>query len=136
MPSDQASNLQQDGLDMERRSVQRLDDVNDARLSLRLEDGRTLRQAIHDLTDLYDEKLEQLLWTKWGQRIGRSEARHIVSKLQAARSRFSALLSGYDDDQLHVKTNAANNASARDIAVEVFDAERQTMEMIDKALRE
>ena len=45
----------------------------------RLQDS--LRQLIYGLSDHYREHMEQLLWTKWGQRIPRSESKRALAEL-------------------------------------------------------
>jgi hypothetical protein len=136
MARDQVRNLQDDATALAGAATAGLDELNDAMLGTLTADGRTLRRALHDLTDLYDERLEQLLWTKWGQRIPRSEAKRVVAELQAARARFAAYLAALDDDQVHVKSAQAGNASAWDVASEVFEEERRTMDLVTRALRE
>lgn len=133
---DQVRDLQEDALSLAQEATTGLDELSDALLNAFTADGRTLRRALHDLTDLYDERREQMLWSKWGQHIPRSEARRVVADLQAARASFAAYLSGLDDDQVHVKTAPAGNASAWDVASEVFEEERRTMALITQALRE
>ncbi|MBI4201932.1 MAG: hypothetical protein HY532_02300, partial [Chloroflexi bacterium] len=97
---------------------------------------RTLRQALYDLTDHYKEHLEQLLWTKWDQRIARSEAKRALSDLQGARARFIALLSDLQDNQLDARATAtANNATAREVVLHALEEERTTMELIGNALK-
>jgi hypothetical protein len=108
--------------------------VRDPALDLIADDGRTVRQLLHALSDHYRERVEQLLWTKWGQRIPRSETKRILAELQGVRAQFAAYLSDLRDEQLGVASAAAQGASARDVVGQMLEEERRTMDLIRGAL--
>jgi hypothetical protein len=108
--------------------------VRDLAMDLVAEDGRTVRQLIHGLSDHYREHIEQLLWTKWGQRIPRSETKRILAELQGVRAQFAAYLADLRDEQLGVASPAAQDASALDVVLRVLEEERRTMDLVRGAL--
>lgn len=132
---EQVQRLQETFLVMEREASKALGGVHDPGLDTLLADGRTLRQALHDVSDHYRERVEQLLWTKWGQRIPRSEAKRVLAELQGMRAQLSAYLSDLQDAQLDVASASANNASPRDVALHAMEVENTTMELIADALK-
>ena len=89
-------------------ALQTLGDLRDPDLDTAVEDGRTLRQVLYALSDNYREHIEQLLWTKWGQRIPRSEAKRALAELQGLRAQFAAYFSDLSDDHLDVASAAAH----------------------------
>jgi hypothetical protein len=119
---------------LEKEAAECLADVRDPALDTVVQDGRTLRQLIHDLSDHYRERTEQLLWTKWGQRIPRSETKRALAELQGARAEFSAYASDLRDAQLDVASAAAQQASPRDVIRRVLEEERKGLGLIRKAL--
>jgi hypothetical protein len=131
---EQVRSLQEAGLALEREANTELGELREATLDATLSDGRTLRQALYDLTEQYEQRVEQLLWTKWGQRIRRSEHARLLSQFQAARARFMAYLSDFEDEQLDTKVPAANDESARDVATQAMEEERRTMPLVLEAL--
>jgi len=136
MPKEHIASLQEASLVLEREANKNLGDVHDPALDTPLADGRTLRQALYDLTDYYKEHAEQLLWTKWDQRIPRSEAKRALAQLQGARAAFIALLSDLQDGQLDVAATAtAAGATARQVALHALEEEQKTMELIAQALK-
>ncbi|MBI2171678.1 MAG: hypothetical protein HYU30_06615 [Chloroflexi bacterium] len=133
--NDQVQRLHEAFLVMEREAGKGLGGVSDPALDTPLADGRTLRQALHDLGDHYKEHIEQLLWTKWGQRIPRSEAKRVLAELQGLRAQLSAYFSDLQDAQLDVASASANNASPRDVVLHAMEVENATMELIANALK-
>jgi hypothetical protein len=119
---------------LEEGAAERLGPVRDPALDIVAADGRTVRRLIHGLSDHYRERVEQLLWTKWGQRIPRSETKRILAELQAARAQFAAYLTDLADGELGVASAGAQNASARDVIRDILEEERRTMELIRGAL--
>ena len=111
-----------------------LGNVRDPVLDTAAEDGRTLRQLIYGLTDHYREHVEQLLWTKWGQHIPRSESKRALAELQGARARFAAYFTDLRDEQLDVASAAAQDASPRDVILHLLEEERKGMDLIRKTL--
>ena len=115
-------------------SVESLGDLRDLEMDTAVEDGRTLRQVIYALSDHYREHIEQLLWTKWGQHIPRSEGKRALAELQGLRAQFAAYFSDVKDDQLDVASAAAQDSSPRDVILHVLEEENTGMELIRKAL--
>ncbi len=136
MPKEHINSLQEASLVLEREANKSLGDVHDPALDTPLADGRTLRQALYELTDYYKEHAEQLLWTKWDQRIPRSEAKRALAQLQGARAQFMALLSDLQDSQLDTPATAtAAGASARQVVLHALEEENKTMDLIGQALQ-
>ncbi|MBI4338649.1 MAG: hypothetical protein HY680_01705 [Chloroflexi bacterium] len=131
---EQLKHLQEDFLYHERESLRNLGGVHDPTLDTPLEDGRTLRQALYELSDHYREHIEQMLWVKWGQNIPRSEAKRALAELQGYRAQFAAYFSDLGDGHLDVPGDPAQKASARDVISHVLEEERKTLELIVKAL--
>lgn len=131
---DEARRVQERLRQLAEDTAECLGDVRDPALDTVTEDGRTLRQVIHGLSDHYREHLEQLLWTKWGQRIPRSESRRALAELQGIRAQFAAYCSDLDDDQMHVASAAAQEASPRDVILHVVEEERRGMDLVRRAL--
>ncbi|MBI4311308.1 MAG: hypothetical protein HY681_05945 [Chloroflexi bacterium] len=134
MSKEQVTSLLEAMLLLERETTRAVGDVHDPLLDTRLADGRSVRQAIHELAAHYREHIEQLLWTKWGQAIPRSETKRILAELQAARAQFGAYFSDLQDGQLDAKSASANGASPRDTALHVLEDDNKTLDMIVKAL--
>jgi hypothetical protein len=131
---DEIRRLQDSLRQLEKEAVECLADVHDPTLDTVVQDGRTLRQVIHDLSDQYRERIEQLLWTKWGQRIPRSETKRALAELQGARAQFAAYFTDLRENQLDVASAAAQQASPRDVIRHVLEQERKGLELIRKAL--
>jgi hypothetical protein len=131
---DEIRRLQDSLRQLEKEAVECLADVHDPTLDTVVQDGRTLRQVIHDLSDQYRERIEQLLWTKWGQRIPRSETKRALAELQGARAQFAAYFTDLRGNQLDVASAAAQQASPRDVIRHVLEQERKGLELIRKAL--
>ncbi len=131
---DQVRRLQESLRQLEKDAAECLGSVRDPVLDAPTGDGRTLRQVIHDLSDHYREHIEQLLWTKWAQRIPRSETKRALAELQGARAQFAAYFTDLRDDQLDVTSAAAQGASPRDVILHVLEEERRGMGLIRKAL--
>ncbi len=115
-------------------ATESLGDLRDPELDTDAEDGRTLRQVLYALSDHYREHIEQLLWTKWGQQIPRSEGKRALAELQGLRAQFAAYFSDLKDDQLDVASAAAQDSSPRDVILHVLEEESGSMELIRKAL--
>ncbi len=131
---DEIRTLQDTFRRLEQDAAACLGDVHDPTLGMAADDTRTLRQVIHQLTDRYRESTEQLLWTKWGQRIPRSETKRLLADLQGARAQFAAYLTDLRDGQLDTPSAAAQNASARDVIQRVLEEERRGMDLVRKAI--
>ncbi|HJN87925.1 MAG: hypothetical protein QF714_03235 [Dehalococcoidia bacterium] len=128
--------LQEDLRKMEEVAGESLGSVRESSLDLAIEDGRTLRQVIYDLTDHYREHIEQLLWSKWGQKIGRTEIRRALAELQSVRSQFAAYFTDLQDAQLDVSSASAQDSSPREIILHALEEEDRVMKAIDKVLGE
>lgn len=137
---DLISKLQEDARELEKGAVASLGDVHDPTLGTVLPDGRTLRQAMMEAIDFYNEHLQQLLWTKWSQDIPRSEAKTLLAGLQAARASFMAYISDLKDYQLNTKgdrrgtIDPSGGATGLDVVTEVHEEERKTMALINHVL--
>lgn len=131
---DEVRRLEDSFRQREEDAAECLGDVRDPLLDTATEDGRTLRQVIHGLSDHYREHLEQLLWTKWGQRIPRSESKRALAELQGVRAQFASYFTDLRDEQLDVASAAAQDASPRDVILHVLEEERRSMGLIQKAL--
>lgn len=131
---DEVRGLQDSLRQLEEAAAECLADVRDPVLDTATEDGRTLRQLIHGLSDHYREHVEQLLWTKWGQRIPRSESKRALAELQGVRAQFAAYFTDLRDEQLGVASAPAQDASPRDVILHVLEEERRGMDLIRKAL--
>jgi hypothetical protein len=139
MSKEQVKKYQEEGINFERQANDLLGDVRDPILSTRLSDGRSLRTAIQELTEHYQERLEQLLWTKWGQRMERSESKVLLGDLAAARARYYAVLSDLDDSRLDVESTgnlapSSMGATSRTVTERAIQVERDTMALAAKAL--
>jgi hypothetical protein len=119
---------------LEEAAAECLGNVRDPLMDTATEDGRTLRQLIYSLSDHYREHMEQLLWTKWGQRIPRSESKRALAELQGARAQFAAYLTDLRDEQLDIASAAAQDASPRDVILHVLEEERRALGLIRAAL--
>jgi hypothetical protein len=131
---DEVRRLQDSLRQLEEAAAECLGNVRDPLMDTATEDGRTLRQLIHGLSDHYREHLEQLLWTKWGQRIPRSETKRALAELQGARAQFAAYFTDLRDDQLDIASAAAQDASPRDVILHVLEEERRALGLIRTAL--
>ena len=127
-------NLQNSLRELEQEAAESLGDLHDPTLDTLTEDGRTIRQVIYDLSDHYREHIEQLLWTKWGQSIPRSESKRALAELQGGRAQFAAYFTDLRDEQLDVASAAAQDSSPRDVILHVLEEERRAMNLIGKAL--
>lgn len=132
---DEVRELQDTARKLGEEAVDRLGDLRDPALDVAVEDGRTLRQVIYALSDHYREHIEQLLWTKWGQQIPRSEGKRALAELQGLRAQFAAYFSDLKDDQLDVASAAAQDSSPRDVILHALEEESAGMSLIRKALR-
>ncbi len=83
---DEVRRLQDSLRQLEENAAECLGSLRDPAMDTATEDGRTLRQVIYGLSDHYRERMEQLLWTKWGQRIPRSESKRALAELQGVRA--------------------------------------------------
>ncbi len=121
---------------LEEDASESLADVRDPALDTVTEDSRTLRQVIYDLSEHYQKHTEQLLWTKWGQGIPRSESKRALAELQGMRAQFAAYFMDLRDDQLDSASDAAGGSSARDVILHVLEEEKEGMDLIRKALEQ
>ena len=128
--------LQENLRSLEGGAAESLGCVHDHSLDVATEDGRTLRQVIYDLSEHYREHTEQLLWTKWGQKIPRTESRRALAELQGARAQFAAYFSDLQDAQLDVSSASAQDSSPREVILHVLEEEERVMKVIGKALGE
>jgi hypothetical protein len=128
--------LQENLRGLEEVAAESLGSVRESSLDLAVEDGRTLRQVIYDLSDHYREHIEQLLWSKWGQKIGRTEIRRALAELQSVRAQFAAYFTDLQDSQLDVSSAAAQDSSPREIILHVLEEEKRAMKAIGKVVGE
>lgn len=119
---------------LEAKAAKSLGDLHDPTLDTATEDKRTLRQVVYDLSDHYREHIEELLWTKWGQGIPRSESKRALAELQGTRAQFAAYFTDLRDEQLDSTSDAAGGSSPRDVILHVLEEERRSMSLIRKAL--
>ncbi len=119
---------------LEEDAAESLGDLHDPTLDTVAEDGRTIRQVIYELSDHYRERIEQLLWAKWGQRIQRSESKRALADLQGARARFAAYFTDLRNGQLDTCSAGAQDSSPRDVIVHALEEERKAMVLLRKAL--
>ncbi|MFI5341186.1 MAG: hypothetical protein ACHQ7N_15285 [Candidatus Methylomirabilales bacterium] len=131
---DEVRRLQDSLRQLEEAAAECLGNVRDPLMDTATEDGRTLRQLIYSLSDHYREHMEQLLWTKWGQRIPRSESKRALAELQGARAQFAAYFTDLRDEQLDIASAAAQDASPRDVILHVLEEEKRTLGLIRAAL--
>jgi hypothetical protein len=131
---DEVRRLQDSFRQVEEAAAECLGNVRDPLMDTATEDGRTLRQLIYSLSDHYREHMEQLLWTKWGQRIPRSESKRALAELQGARAQFAAYFTDLRDEQLDIASAAAQDASPRDVILHVLEEERRALGLIRAAL--
>lgn len=131
---DEVRRLQDSLQQLEEAAAECLGNVRDPYMDAATEDGRTLRQLIYGLSDHYREHTEQLLWTKWGQRIPRSESKRALAELQGARARFAAYFTDLRDEQLDIASAAGQDASPRDVILHVLEEERRALGLIRAAL--
>ena len=128
-------------LDLERESAAALGPVRDPVLSTVLADGRTLRQALLDVIDYYNEHTQQLIWTKWSHAIPRSETRALLGQLQAARANFIAYISDLADAQLTTlgtregALDPAGHATGSEVVTLAQEEDRTTIGLIADALK-
>ncbi len=126
--------LQDSFRQLEKDAAECLSKLRDPAMDTVTEDGCTLRQVIYSLSDHYREHIEQLLWTKWGQRIPRSETKRALAELQGVRAQFAAYFTDLRDEHLDVACAAAQNASPRDVILHVLEDERRSMDLIRQVL--
>ncbi len=131
---DEIRRLQDSLRQLEKDAAECLSNLHDPAMDTGTEDGRTLRQVIYGLSDHYRDHIEQLLWTKWGQRIPRSESKRALAELQGVRAQFAAYFTDLRDEQLDVASAAAQDASPRDVILHALEDERRGMDLIRKAL--
>ena len=131
---DEVRRLQDSFRELEEAAARCLGHVRDPVLDTATEDGRTLRQLIYGLSDCYREHMERLLWTKWNQRIPRSESKRALAELQGLRAQFAAYFTDLRDEQLDITGAAAQDASPRDVILQVLEEERRSMDLIRKTL--
>lgn len=131
----QVRSLQEAFLSQEREMNEGLGEVRAPLLATLLADGRTLRQALHELTDHYKEHTEQLIWSKRGGGILISEARRVLAQLQGARAEFAAYCSDLQDAQLDTASAPGDNASPRGIIIHALAEESRTADLIMRALK-
>ncbi len=80
------------------------------------------------------QNTEQLLWTKWGQQVPRSESTRILAELQGARAQFAAYFTDLRDEQLDARSAPAHHSSPRDVIQRALEGETQSMDLIRRAL--
>lgn len=131
---EEVKRLQDSLRQLEEAAAECLGKIRDPILDRVTEDGRTVRQLIYGLSDHYREHMEQLLWTKWGQRIPRSESKRALAELQGVRAQFAAYFTDLGDEQLDIESAAAHDASPRDVILHLVEEERRRMELIRRVL--
>jgi hypothetical protein len=131
---DEVRGLQRTLRVLEEEAAESLGDLHDPTLDRVTEDGRTLRQVIHGLTDHYREHIEQLLWAKRGRNMPRRESNHALAELQAARARFAANFADLRGGQLDNPGGQAQDASTLDIILHAVAEERSALALIRESL--
>lgn len=131
---DEVRRLQNSLRQLEEDAAQCLSNLRDPAMDTANEDGRTLREVIYGLSDHYRERMEQLLWTKWGQRIPRSESKRALAELQGVRAQFAAYFTDLQNKQLEVASADAQDASPRDVILQAMAEETRVMDLIRKAM--
>ena len=90
-------------------------EINDSTLDTELSSKQSVRTVLQNLISEYHGTREQLLWTKWGQGIPRSESRSLIADLSAARIEFISYFLDMNDNQLEHNVAPAEGVSAESL---------------------
>lgn len=131
---DEMKKLQSRFRGLEAGAAEAMSGLHDPGLDMPTEDGRSIRKVIYDLSDHYREHIEQLLWTKWGQRVPRSENRRALAELQGLRAQFAAYFTDLTGEQLDASSDAGDGASPREVIAHVMGEEDEAIEAIHRAM--
>ena len=106
------------------------ENINDDKLDTKLSTEQSIRTAIQILISEYHGTREQLLWTKWGQGIPRSESRSLIADLSAARTEFISYFLDMNDNQLEQNVAPAEGESAESLINKMLSLEKQLLSLL------
>ena len=106
------------------------ENINDDKLDTKLSTEQSIRTAIQTLSREYHGTREQLLWTKWGQGIPRSESRSLIADLSAARTEFISYFLDMNDNQLEQNVAPAEGESAESLINKMLSLEKQLLSLL------
>ena len=106
------------------------ENINDDKLDTKLSTEQSIRTAIQTLISEYHGTREQLLWTKWGQGIPRSESRSLIADLSAARIEFISYFLDMNDNQLEQNVAPAEGESAESLINKMLLLEKQLLSLL------
>jgi len=106
------------------------ENINDDKLDTKLSTEQSIRSAIQTLISEYHGTREQLLWTKWGQGIPRSESRSLIADLSAARTEFISYFLDMNDNQLEQNVAPAEGESAENLINKMLSLEKQLLSLL------
>ena len=104
--------------------------ITDESLNIKLHNNESIRNTLQTLINEYHGTREQLLWTKWGQGIPRSESRSLIADLSAARSEFITYFWDMDDNQLVQNVAPAENESAESLIKKMIELEKKLLSLL------
>ena len=105
-------------------------EINDLTLDIKLSSKQSVRTALQNLISEYHGTREQLLWTKWGQGIPRSESKSLIADLSAARIEFISYFSDMNDNQLEQYLAPAEVESAENLINKMLSLEKQLLSLL------
>tara|TARA_Y100001970_G_scaffold36540_1_gene45135 strand:+ start:6816 stop:7217 length:402 start_codon:yes stop_codon:yes gene_type:complete len=105
-------------------------EINDLTLDIKLSSKQSVRTALQNLISEYHGTREQLLWTKWGQGIPRSESKSLIADLSAARIEFISYFSDMNDNQLEQNVAPAEGESAENLINKMLSLEKQLLSLL------
>ena len=105
-------------------------EINDSTLDTKLSSKQSVRTALQNLISEYHGTREQLLWTKWGQGIPRSESKSLIADLSAARIEFISYFSDMNDNQLEQNVAPAEGESAENLINKMLSLEKQLLSLL------
>ena len=104
--------------------------INDSTLDTKLSRDKSIRTALQNLISEYHGTREQLLWTKWGQGIPRSETRSLITDLSAARTEFISYFLDMNDIQLEQNVAPAEGESAESLINKMLLLEKELFSLL------
>ena len=104
--------------------------INDSTLDTKLSRDKSIRTALQNLISEYHGTREQLLWTKWGQGIPRSETRSLIADLSAARTEFISYFLDMNDIQLEQNVAPAEGESAESLINKMLLLEKELFSLL------
>ena len=105
-------------------------EINDLTLDIKLSSKQSVRTALQNLISEYHGTREQLLWTKWGQGIPRSESKSLIADLSAARIEFISYFLDMNDTQLEQNVAPAEGESAENLINKMLSLEKQLLSLL------